>query len=392
MRSFRFFFLVVLAWGMGILPATAELEMGGFLQDEQRYYRFNNSSPVNPDNQLNIPKYPNTVKANLFITTGVTERSKIRVEASYIYESSSIPTVADVILGRVKNQPQASQPGLGRLEIDRAYIDLALTDNFYIRAGKQRIAWGPALFWNPTDSFNPPKDPLFDPIGDRFGINALRLDFTVESVDLTSVFIPNFARKMDFIDFAQKIKFHLGPADVAFSVQGGNHRRWQPGLDFSVSLFDATFYGEGIYQSGSDIFGPGDFYSWDVGMIYAFPFGLRVALEALHQGEGFDTYDNYLRYLATHPEAVNFFPAGRVLADYAVISSQYALNNLFTLRLDAVFGYADFSYAIRPSLDIHFTDDTVLTLGLTQLGGNDFSEFLSAPVRTIATATARLSF
>ena len=48
--------------------------------------------------------------------------------------------MADAYLARVKNQPFFSQPGFGRLEIDRAYIDFAVGDYLYVRAGKQRIA------------------------------------------------------------------------------------------------------------------------------------------------------------------------------------------------------------------------------------------------------------
>ena len=80
------------------------------------------------------------------------------------------------------------------LEFREAYVDIYgfLTKNLDIRIGRQRIAWGTADKFNPTDNLNPDDlEDIFD-FGRHLGSNAIKADYYLGKFTLTGVFIPIF--------------------------------------------------------------------------------------------------------------------------------------------------------------------------------------------------------
>jgi hypothetical protein len=65
-------------------------------------------------------------------------------------------------------------------EIDRLWID-GVFGNITVSAGRQRIAWGTALVWNPTDLFNPLSILDFD-YEERPGVDAIRTQYFLNEV------------------------------------------------------------------------------------------------------------------------------------------------------------------------------------------------------------------
>ena len=80
------------------------------------------------------------------------------------------------------------------IELREAYIDFykLFTDNLELRIGRQRIAWGTADKFNPTDNLNP--DDLEDimDFGIKLGSNSLKLIYYLGSCTFTGVYIPVF--------------------------------------------------------------------------------------------------------------------------------------------------------------------------------------------------------
>lgn len=72
-------------------------------------------------------------------------------------------------------------------EIDRLWIDGAFSD-VTVSAGRQRIAWGTALVWNPTDLFNPLSILDFD-YEERPGVDALRAQYFMSEVSKIEIAI-----------------------------------------------------------------------------------------------------------------------------------------------------------------------------------------------------------
>ncbi|MBU1339808.1 MAG: hypothetical protein KKD56_12180 [Acidobacteria bacterium] len=80
------------------------------------------------------------------------------------------------------------------LEFYEAYVDMSdfLVEKLDVKIGRQRIAWGTADKFNPTDNLNP-KDlqDIFD-FGRHLGSNAIKVSYYHESYTLTGVYIPVF--------------------------------------------------------------------------------------------------------------------------------------------------------------------------------------------------------
>ncbi len=91
------------------------------------------------------------------------------------------------------------------LEFREAYIDIYgfLNENLDVRIGRQRIAWGTADKFNPTDNLNPDDlEDIFD-FGRHLGSNAIMATYYWGDYTLYGVFIPVFTPgTMPFGDWA----------------------------------------------------------------------------------------------------------------------------------------------------------------------------------------------
>ncbi len=80
------------------------------------------------------------------------------------------------------------------LDFKEAYLDLYgfLSDNFDLRIGRQRIAWGTADKLNPTDNLNPPDlEDIWD-FGRHLGSDGIKGSYYLGDFTFTGAFIPIF--------------------------------------------------------------------------------------------------------------------------------------------------------------------------------------------------------
>ena len=73
-----------------------------------------------------------------------------------------------------------TRSSVGYSELDRLWVD-ATYGKFQVGLGRQRIAWGTALVWNPTDLFNPLSVLDFD-YEERPGVDAVHLQYYSSAV------------------------------------------------------------------------------------------------------------------------------------------------------------------------------------------------------------------
>lgn len=159
-----FFCLVVVAW--------AELNWGGYLSLDERfrvedkYFSWNRST------------------INLKLKSSVAEQ----VEAFGEIRLRNLEggTVNDLSL-REKVSPW-------ELDLREAYVDIRdfPLANVDLRAGKQRIAWGKADKFNPTDNLNPYDFSDLLEFGEKIPTNALRLTAYLGDNTLTAAVVPTF--------------------------------------------------------------------------------------------------------------------------------------------------------------------------------------------------------
>jgi hypothetical protein len=157
-------------------PSGAQDIWGGYLQTDNRL-RLNNSY------EFSWQEY----RLDLKIEVNPSEKAKLYGEVWL--RSWGFPTVksSSDLFNKDKVSPW-------NLDFREAYLDLYgfVSDNFDIRIGRQRIAWGTADKLNPTDNLNPPDlEDIWD-FGRHLGSDGIKGSYYLEDFTFTGVFIPIF--------------------------------------------------------------------------------------------------------------------------------------------------------------------------------------------------------
>jgi hypothetical protein len=180
----------------GDSTAPAPLQVGGYVK-----YLF---SSVNTPSigRLYDHLLHARVNGKLFLTEDVRIAAEVRNRVYYGESVEKVPGFfsslradhdaanADVIWWR-------GNSSLGYSELDRLSVE-ARSGRTQLTVGRQRIAWGTALVWNPTDLFNPLSVLDID-YEERPGVDAIRLQyFSSEVTKLEVVVKPGktFARRV----------------------------------------------------------------------------------------------------------------------------------------------------------------------------------------------------
>ncbi|NOZ53794.1 MAG: hypothetical protein GXP08_11785 [Gammaproteobacteria bacterium] len=166
----------------------------------------------------------------------------------------------------------------GTQRLYRAYVDLALPE-VDLRIGRQRIAWGTAMLWNPMDILNP-----FSPTQlerqERLGIDALLLDWNYDPLSRVSLVYAQQKRS----GASTVARWHSNAKGFDLSFIGGRLRD-EPliGFDFAGQINSIGVRGE-VTHSGR---AAGDSFMQAVaGADYTFANTLSVNMEVYYNGEG----------------------------------------------------------------------------------------------------------
>jgi len=137
----------------------------------------------------------------LNLTSNITEGAGLFSDIRFVHDG--FPK-QEKVSNYLKNSLELTQPL--SIEFREAFIDLYAfpLHNVDIRIGKQRIAWGTADKFNPTDNINPDKlDDIYE-FGDHFGSTAFNIkwysgQFTTQLI-YTPTFSPAVLPKGDWIN------------------------------------------------------------------------------------------------------------------------------------------------------------------------------------------------
>ncbi len=129
---------------------------------------------------------------------------------------------------------------LDRLNLLWSYGDLE------IKLGRQRIAWGTCLVWNPTDLFNASNILDFD-YPEKPGSDAIRVQYYLDALSSVEIAVSPGRTKEDVI-YAARYLTNFWNYD--FSILAG----WQKetlrlGGSWAGEIFDGGFWGEVIYSN-----------------------------------------------------------------------------------------------------------------------------------------------
>ena len=139
----------------------SQVQIGGYIKTDNRFRIEQSGLPIRwNENQLRFE-----LKA--------TPSDKIRLYSDLRIRAFGFPNVQTTSDLQLKGKDKVNPWGL---EFNEAYADISdfLVDNLDVRIGRQRIAWGTADKFNPTDNLNPDDlENLFD-FGRHLGSNALK--------------------------------------------------------------------------------------------------------------------------------------------------------------------------------------------------------------------------
>jgi len=255
-----------------------------------------------------------------------------------------------------------SSKGYGRHRLYRAYIDLTF-EQVDLRLGRQRIAWGSALFWSPVDILNP-LSPTQLERGRRVGVDAVALNWSYGDLSSLSLVYAAHATAQR-ASVAWRWQTHNKGFDWALT-NGRFRNDKMLGIDFSGQLGRIGTRGE-ITRMDSPI--DGTYTRAVIGADYSFPNTLSLNIEIYYNGQGTTDTNryNFPRLFSGNIQSLGKRYMGGYLS-YGVTSILLWRNN-WILNLD------DHSRFFSPELVVSFSDNVEGTVGIQAFRGGVGSEY-----------------
>ena len=267
--------------------------------------------------------------------------------------------------------------------IDRVWVD-ATHGNLQMTAGRQRVAWGTNLVWNPVDVFNPsPALALDDET--EIGTDALRAQYYLGP---NSQFDVAWAPARESEQTSAAARFQINHWGYDWMLIGG--RRAQDavaGFAWAGSIAGGGFRGEVLYGRPEEETGNSDddFLNASVSGDFAWSNTLYLQASALYSSRG-TTGD------AGGPQLIESHLRGDLSpARYSVFGEiAKDLTPLWRMDISGIVNPADGSFGLLPSLRWSATTDLDVTLRALVPGGPGGTEF--GDQEQVWTVAARYSF
>ena len=228
---------------------TESYQLGGYAK-----YLYSNTD--NPSiGRVNDHFFHSRINSKFFLAEGMTIgaelRNRIVFGGSVEKNSNFLSTIrAQHEFENVDIVWWNNSSSVGYSELDRLWCD-ASYNKFQITLGRQRIAWGTAMVWNPTDLFNPLSILDFD-YEERPGVDALRVQYFSSEVSKIEIAVKPGKTKSGSVVAA---KLLLNAWKYDFHLLGGA-RAQEPflGIGWAGDIEGAGFRGEMLTSKiGNDV-------------------------------------------------------------------------------------------------------------------------------------------
>ncbi|MCB9540236.1 MAG: hypothetical protein H6704_28820 [Myxococcales bacterium] len=215
------------------------LQLGGRL-----YLRFQTSVPQDTDFEDWRLSNPNLV--DLYLDARPTRRVRAFLQTRVTHDTTVQTGDTDPITGA------AAEPT--DVVLDQLWLKFDVERRVFVTIGKQRVKWGAARFWNPTDFLNAERlDPLaiFD---ERLGVPLVELHVPLQDIggNLYLVGLPGGADALGEVGGAARVEWLFATTEVSASVAGRDGQPLRLGGDLSTALWDLDVKLEGAVQHGGD--------------------------------------------------------------------------------------------------------------------------------------------
>lgn len=217
------------------------LSIGGSLQVEYTNAINEGSNDYGTENE---DKFTNPYTLYLYFDSRL--RNDIRGFATIksIYD----PTYDD---SKITEQT-GTQTGQTISTLDELKLMFNVKKRAYLTLGKQKIKWGAAKFWNPTDLVNTSKRDFLKSEDERAGVPLVKIHVPISDANFYTIGLVDHSNKTSQIGYAGRFEFPLKSSEFSLSALGHKDRKTLYGADFSAGMWDFDIYGEAVFSKGSD--------------------------------------------------------------------------------------------------------------------------------------------
>ncbi len=230
-----------------LFAQTENYQLGGYAK-----YLFS-SADIPVLGRVNDHIFHSRINSKYFFSESVTVAAELR---NRIFFGGSVEKTPD-FLSTIKSDHDFgnadivwwnSHSSVAHSELDRLYLD-ATYNKFQFTLGRQRVAWGTALVWNPTDLFNPLSILDFD-YEERPGVDAIHAQYFTSEVSKVELAVKPGKTKSRRV-IAGKILLNHWNYD--FHILGGTHGD-NPffGVEWAGDIAGAGFRGEATVKKIND--------------------------------------------------------------------------------------------------------------------------------------------
>ncbi len=299
---------------------------------------------------------------------GVRSFLKVRVEQSAAADSTS-----------------TSKNSSPRLSVDEAKIQATLWQKLFVTAGRQKMKFGTAQFFNPSDFPNQESRDPFSKEDRRPGVDALKLHVPVESINLYAIALPAKNEVVGDAGAYTRAEIAFNGGEFSLSSLAKRNQKTKYGADISLAVNDLDVYAEaGVdahehYSSG---------FTWDLKLNDSDT--LTLGAEYHHNGNGLSKSSEYAMALLRQTHVP--LQLGR---EYAAASAYLPKPKWFkhsTFLFSAITNITDESTVLVPQVFYEITPDITASAQVLVPTGNPDGEFRMTKTKTQATVALEALF
>lgn len=232
-------FILLTAIPFILSAQTESYQLGGYVK-----YLYSNAD-IPSIGGVNDHIIHSRINSKFFLTEGITTVTELRNRIFFGGSVEKIPNFLSTIksdhdFGNADIVWWNTSSSVVYSELDRFYLD-ATYENFQFTLGRQRVAWGTALVWNPTDVFNPLSILDFD-YEERPGTDAIRAQYFTSEVTKAELVIKPGKTKLRRVIAGKML---LNTWNYDFHLLGGTQGE-SPffGIEWAGDIEGAGFRGE----------------------------------------------------------------------------------------------------------------------------------------------------
>lgn len=144
--------------------------------------------------------------------------------------------------------------------LDQFWLNFDVKEKVFVTVGRQKVRWGTARIWYPTDFLNSvPRDAL-NPFDARLGVNMLKLHLPIESRGwnfyayglLGEMPSGRTTLTLEQLGSAARAQLVFGSAEISLGGVWMNGRRPRYAVDVSAPVGPVDVYAEAAFRSGKD--------------------------------------------------------------------------------------------------------------------------------------------